>query len=496
MKPKSTQTSLLFYIFVCFFIDAKLQGTEELQGTEVEGQKTRPNVLLLISDDANTSLGCYGHPIVQSPNIDRLAERGVRFDKAYCQFPLCIPSRISFLAGKRPDPHCPRPFLFPLTNAYEVLTNAVFLPQYFRDQGYYTVNIGKVFHPNPAGDNLERYSFCWDVIVPESGENKMPSKDQILTSKKYKSVQWASLKSSDEETADGKAGQAAVKYLKEATEKQKPFFIAVGFRRPHSPYTAPARYFDLYPPDKMVVPHEPADHLQAIPPVAFLNGFKKHKDDLLLSENEMRESIAAYYASISFMDTQLGKVLDQMDRLKLWENTIVVFLSDHGYHTGEHGGMWHKLSLFEESARVPLIIAAPKKKANVASSRLVELVDLYSTLVELCGLPISNDLEGTSMAPLLENPDLPWKKAAFTYTTRYSAQESGPTKVDHLGCSIRTERYRYVEWDGGKSGIQLYDHQTDPKEYINLAHESAHAKTVEEMKGILKRDWKNVQPPQ
>lgn len=444
----------------------------------------QPNVLFIVSDDLNNDLGCYGHPLVKSPNIDRLAARGVRFDRAYVQYPVCNPSRTSFLSGKRPDTMRVHDlFTPPRTFARDT----VFLPQYFRQNGYTTIKVGKIFH---TGSDFEDPP-SWDQDIRETKEAKNPPASQIAGEQGSKGI---ILNAADKDTSDGKVARKSVELLEAAAKAGKPFFLASGFRRPHSPYIAPQKYFDLYPADKIVLPSEPRAHLRDVPPIAFTY----LPDDKPMSDQKRRETIAAYYASITYMDAQLGLLLDAMDRLKLWDNTIVVFFGDHGYHLGEHGGLWHKMSLFEQSARVPLLIAAPGKKPG-ASPRLVELIDVYPTLAELCGLPLPKDLEGRSLVPLLTDPARPWKQGAFTQVIRQRKPNVEQGRVHVLeekdvvmGYSVRTERWRYTEWDGGKEGVQLYDHDADPKEHANLAKDPKHAATVKELKQLIET---SLRPP-
>jgi uncharacterized sulfatase len=439
---------------------------------------TPPNVLFIVADDLNNDLGCYGHPFVRSPNIDRLAARGVRFDRAYVQYPVCNPSRTSFLSGRRPDTMRVHDlFTPPRTFAKDV----VFLPQHFRENGYRTLKVGKIFH---TGDAFEDKA-SWDVDIRETNESKRPPPAQLVTQPNKAAIV---LNAPDADTWDGKVARKAVELMEQAVRDGKPFFLGAGFRRPHTPYIAPQKYFDLYPLAKMAWTQEPASHLRDIPLVAFTYAPGRPE----LPESRRREVMQAYYASVSFMDAQVGVLLDALDRLRLWDNTVVVLFGDHGYHLGEHGGMWHKMSLFEESARVPLLIAAPGKKANVASPRLVETIDLFPTLTELCGLKAPAGLEGKSFVPLLENPVQPWKEAAFTQVIRHRTKRDAQQNVHVLeekdvlmGYSVRTERWRYIEWDGGQAGAQLYDHDRDPHEFVNLASDPKHAETVTEMKHLL-----------
>jgi uncharacterized sulfatase len=301
------------------------------------------------------------------------------------------------------------------------------------------------------------------------------------------------IKADDADTWDGTAARISVLLLEQAAREGKPFYLATGFRRPHGPYIAPQKYFDLYPPEKITWPDEPPEHLSGIPPLAltYNNG------DFALTKAEHGPMTAAYFASISFMDAQVGLLLNALDRLQLWDKTIVVFHSDHGYHHGEHGGLHHKMTLFEEGVRVPLIVAAPGAKAGSASPRLVELVDLYPTLADLNGLTPPSDLEGLSFRPLLTDPDRPWKRAAFTVVGRRTNPQNSQTtpgryEMSYLGRSVRTERWRYNEWPDGTA--ELYDHDKDPREYVNLADRPEHTATRAELKALLKAGWRSALP--
>lgn len=415
------------------------------------------NVLFIAVDDLNTCIGCYGHPFVKTPNIDRLAARGVRFDRAYCQYPLCNPSRISLLSGRRPDT---TKIYLDGVPAREFLSGVDLLPEYFRRFGYFTAHVGKI------GGAVR-----WDVTIKGGRQEKEGG--GILK------IEWRATASKDEDEPDGKTALQIVRLLEQ--NKSRPFFIAAGFGKPHLPFVAPQKYFDLYPPDRIELPKEPADVRKNVPPIAF----NRHKETL--PEDTARKATAAYFACISFMDAQLGHVLDAMDRLQLWDNTVVVFWSDHGFNLGQHGGLWRKASLFEEVARVPLIVAAPGKQKGAVSPRLVELVDLYPTLTQLCGLKAPEGLEGTSIVPLLETPDRAWKQGAFI-------QVAHGRMHDVMGRSLRTERYRYTEWDDGKQGLELYDHSTDPRELTNLANDPRHAATIAEMRQLLHSGWRGAAP--
>lgn len=439
----------------------------------------RKNVLFIVADDMNTHLGCYGHD-VKSPAIDELARRGMRFDRAYCQVSVCNPSRVSFLSGLRPDK----------TRVYTLITPTrshlghwVMLPEYFRKSGYFTAGIGKVYHTDVGFEDPR----SWDVEIREFG--KRPPADQVVKSGEpigpgNHTIDWEWLRTPDEKTPDGIIARKAVELMKQAVGEQKQFFIGVGFRRPHAPYAAPQKYFQLYPTDAVpLADAPPAGHFASLLPAA--HGYLPLNKPM--KEQDERELIAAYYACNSFVDAQVGVILKALDELKLWDNTVVVFFGDHGYHLGEHGGLWHKMSLFEESVRVPLVIYAPGMRAlGESCEQLVELLDLYPTLVSQCDLPKRAGLGGVDLSPLLNSPSRPVKLAAYSLTTRDDNPAHDNEKaMSYQGRSVRNDRWRYTEWDGGKRGVELYDHQNDSHEWQNLANDPAHAGTVAEMKRLL-----------
>jgi uncharacterized sulfatase len=451
----------------------------------------RMNVLLIVSDDlTNNALGTYGGPQA-TPNIDALARRGVRFDRAYCQFPLCNPSRASFLTGLRPDS------LRVYENATQFRKNvpdAQSLPQTFRKAGYAVARVGKLYHygvPGQIGtDGLDDPS-SWERTVNPRGRDK-DDEDRIFSltpdakgpGRFGAILSWLAADGTDEEQTDGKIALEIAGLLRRYPDR--PFFLGCGFFRPHTPYVAPKGYFSRHPLDSIGLPFVPADHRLSAPRPAF--GSSKREQDVM-TDDLRRQAIQAYRASASFMDAQVGVVLRALDELKLADRTIVVFISDHGYHLGEHG-LWQKMSLFENSARVPLIIHDPRRPGEGRRcARTVELVDLHATLADLCGLEAPKT-DGTSLKPLLDDPDRPWGRAAFTQVSRGTPTTTGETTKPQspwfMGRSVRTERYRYTEWDGGKKGAQLYDYEGDPGELRNLVDDPGLARVREQLSALLR----------
>ncbi|VTU00104.1 iduronate-2-sulfatase : Arylsulfatase A family protein OS=Singulisphaera acidiphila (strain ATCC BAA-1392 / DSM 18658 / VKM B-2454 / MOB10) GN=Sinac_5994 PE=4 SV=1: Sulfatase [Gemmataceae bacterium] len=452
------------------------------------------NVLLIVSDDlTNNTLGCYGSAVSTTPNIDKLAAKGVRFDRAYCQFPLCNPSRASFLTGLRPDT------LKVYENATQFRKNvpdAQSLGQTFQKAGYAVGRVGKLYHygvPGQIGTDGLDDKPSWQFVVNPRGRDKDDEeKDLIFSlapnakgSGRYGgTLSWLAADGTDAEQTDGKIAAEAVKLL--AANRDKPFFLACGFFRPHTPYVAPQKYFEMYPADKLKLPEVPEGHREAGPAPAF--GSAK-PEQARLTDDLRRKALQAYYAATTFMDAQVGIVLDALEQQKLAGKTIVVFMSDHGYHLGEHG-LWQKMSLFENSARVPLVVYDPRAKGNgKACARTVELVDLHATLADLAGAEAPRT-DGASLKTLLADPSAKWDKPAVTQVSRGTPTLTGEVVGKNpwfMGYSVRTERYRYTEWDGGKKGVQLFDYEKDPGELKNLAEDPAHADTVKQMKALLRK---------
>ncbi len=442
------------------------------------GARSKPNVLFIAVDDMNNDLACFGHPLVKSPSIDRLAAQGVRFERNYCQFPLCSPSRSSLLTGLRPD----STRVFDLQYHFrQDMPDALTLPQMFIRNGYYVARVGKIYHygnPGDIGTNGLDDRVSWLERFNPAGRDKTTLELDIInyTPKRGLGAAMAFLADgtgTDEQHTDGKVADQTIRLLEE--HKDKPFFIGAGFYKPHCPWVTPKKYFDLYPMDPITLPAISPQTPNNYPRLALTS--TQPWPYFGITPEQARECKRAYYAAISFVDAQIGRVLDAVDRLGLRDNTIIVFWSDNGYHLGEHG-LWFKQSCFEESARVPLIISVPgQKTAGQACRRPVELVDLYPTLAELAGLTPPKHLEGFSLRPLLDNPQAPWDHPAYTQVQRGADP----------GHSVRTERWRYTEWALGKRGQELYDHNNDPQELHNLADDAKYAEVVAQMKSLLKQ---------
>lgn len=449
----------------------------------------RPNVLFISTDDLNVDLGCYGHPLVKTPHIDRLAARGVRFDVAYCQYPLCNPSRVSMLTGLRPDTAKVHDLA---TNFRSTVPDSLTLPQLFRQNGYFTARVGKIFHygvPREIGTPGKDDPVSWDYTYNPIGRDKTEeNRLHILTRGTGTNtigfaMAWLEMDGTDDEQTDGRGLAEAIRLLEKAARSEKPFFIGMGFYRPHTPFVATRRWFKQYPEASVRLPEMPADDLDDIPDIAL----HIRPSNYGLEPDGLRDCVRGYWAAVSCLDAQVGRLLETLERLKLADNTIVVFFSDNGFMLGQHG-QWQKQLLFDESARVPLIIYAPGARGNGRSCpQPVELLDVYPTLQELCGLPDPPQrLEGRSLVPVLHDPAAGPERAAYCQVTRRIGRGKQATQL--MGYSVRTARWRYTEWGkDGRRGRELYDHQADPHEFRNLAEDSAHAGTVARMRQLLSR---------
>jgi uncharacterized sulfatase len=431
----------------------------------------KPNVLLIVADDLRDYGGVFTRSLVKTPNLDRLRGRGVTFERAYVQYPVCNPSRSSLLTGLR----CEQTGVVTNTTLLrERLPDIVTLPQLCKEQGWHAAAFGKIFHLNGGRNSDERAKWVdlgksWnEADNPETTPaGQKLSEGRNLSGGALGWCSWGAAEGSDDDQPDGQIARATVSAIEQLTQRGTPWFLGCGFHKPHDPFIAPKKYFDLYPLESLPLWRDPADTTPAPPSAVGFGGlgdaFRKFTDA------ERREFLRAYCAGTSFMDAQLGRVLDALDAGSLWEKTIVIFIGDHGYHTGERA-WWNKNTLFERSCRAPLIIAAPGAKRGAICRSLVEFVDLYPTVADLCGLTPPHALAGKSLGPLLTNPDASVKDAAFTLVTRGA----------NFGRSIRTERWRFTEWSS--SELELYDHASDPEETHNLAAQPTHRALIAEMK--------------
>jgi iduronate 2-sulfatase len=462
---------------------AALSTSSAAQRAPATQSRKRPmNVLFFMSDDMRPELACYNSRFQShSPNIDKLASQGVRFDRNFCQFPLCNPSRSSLMTGH--PPHTTH-VLGNSTSVRDLHPDWITLPQLFREHGYTTLRSGKIFHAG-LDDHKAWTDFDGDVesmhptqvgVKMDIPRVQIPMADGVLPTLPQDNERAAHsdeilvLEGNGEGAGDFLVADRAIQYLNQA--KDKPFFIACGFSKPHSPPQAPQRFFDLYDPAKIQLPPDFAAW-PTVPPGFPKAAIRMRNADLFIgrgaSRDEARQVIRAYLASISWADWNLGRVLNELDRLGLRQNTIVVFVADHGYQLGEKG-KWSKAgSLFENGTRVPLIIHSPAAHGNGrASTRIVQSLDLYRTLTELCGLEPPAEVEGHSLVPLLSDPRAAWDHPAYSIWS-----EDG--KTVH-GTAIRTEQWRYAEFGAAAAnGAMLFDPHADPMELTNLADDPKYA---------------------
>ena len=476
--------------------------------------QSRPNILFFAVDDLRPEFGAYGRDYIKSPNLDRIAKAGVTFNRAYCQQAVCSPTRSSLMTGTRPD----------TTKVWDLVThfrtalpNVVTLGQHFKNNGYFVQGMGKIYHggfddaptwsvpwQSPRGEayglpenvklNQRQFAGAADGTTAPKKKGKGAAKQPTLPGSRGPAFEGADVP--DDTFHDGKVADLAVTTLRDISKKSEPFFLAVGFVKPHLPFVSPKKYWDLYDPAKIQLapnkfrPKDAPDYaIQAGGEMRAYHGIPSGAipDDLA------RQLKHGYYAAISYMDAQVGKVLDELERLGLREKTIIVLWGDHGWKLGEHDA-WCKHSNAENDTNAPLLLSAPgMKHAGTRTNALVEFVDIYPTLSELAGLPLPGHLEGRSFKPVLDDPRRAWKTAAFSQYPRSNAGQS------LMGYSMRTDRYRFTAWvhrnDHSKiEAIELYDHETDPQENQNLANRSEHKTLVEKLTAQWRAGWKAAQP--
>lgn len=458
--------------------------------------RDKPNVLFVAFDDLRPQIGCYGDRFAHTPNIDSIAARGVLFERSYCQQALCGPSRASLLTGLRPDTIRVHDLTTPFRRA---VPDAVTLPQLFKNHGYHTENIGKIFH----GHELMNDRASWSA--PER-LHMVTKRDQYALKQNQPAEEWTKTVATeradvaDEAYIDGRVAADAVDTLHRI--KDRPFFLGVGITKPHLPFTAPSKYWDLFDRAKLPLAANPGPARGAasfaIPSYSELRSYADFPKSGPIPEAKMREAMHGYYAAAAYADACLGRVLKALDRLNLTRNTIVALWGDHGWHLGEHGH-WGKSTNYEAATRAPLIVAAPGvARAGSRCRGLVEFVDIYPTLAELCRLPAPANLEGQSFVPLLRRPEQRGKLAAFSQYPRPSNTKASGTdsilKGDTMGYTMRTEEFRYTEWRRGSEVIETeaYDHRRDPAETVNVAGDPAYAEPVARLKRMMQDGWRGA----
>ena len=443
------------------------------------------NVLFIAVDDLRPDLHCYGDPVAISPNIDRLASEGILFSRAYCQQAVCGPSRASVMTGLRPDQLA----VWDLkTHFRKNVPGVITLPQYFKEHGYHAREIGKIYHDPLDAKDPQSWSGPSLLHVTQNGRGHKYVLDKNCTGR-MKGTATERADVPDTSYIDGKVCREAIRMLNEIRDST--FFLAVGFRRPHLPFTAPARYWDLYDPDEFPPVKSPLPP-EGVPEIALhnwkeLRGYTDMPDVGEVGPEEALRLRWGYYSAISYIDEQIGLLVDELKRLDLYENTVIVVWADHGFHLGEHQ-LWCKTTNFELDTHIPLIINVPgQEKTGSSSDAIVELVDVYPTLADICGLGIPQGLAGRSLQPLIEDPGLAWDKVAVSQFPRPGYYKGKP---EFMGYSMRTDRFRYTSWicieTGEEYERELYDHAIDPYEELNLAMDEKYRATVTDLNQDLR----------
>jgi arylsulfatase A-like enzyme len=467
-------------------------------GSQPMPDAQRPNILFVVVDDLRCQLGCYGMPHVISPNIDALAADGLLLERAYCQQAICAPSRASVLTGCRPDTTTIYDLQTPVRS---VMPDVVTLPEFFKRNGYETVSVGKVYHHRT--DDLQ--GWCKEPFISQGDwQGRGYMTDEAIEAMKSNDAAnhargdmrqgvgpaFEAADVDDEGYHDGRDASAAIRELERLAEQDGPFFLAVGFHKPHLPFNAPKRYWDMYDRGALPLAENPFAPEGAtkfsLHNFGELRGYFGIPKDGPIPEPLARQLIHGYCACVTYMDAQLGRVMTSLESLGLRENTIVMFWGDHGWKLGEHA-CWCKHTNFEIDTRAPLLVSTPETIGkSLRTDALVEFVDMYPTLADLAGLPVPEHCEGTSFAPLLVDPGQPWKRAAFS---QY------PRGGNVMGYTIRTDRYRYTEWLQRETGEilarELYDHETDPQENVNAATQAS-AETIAGLHDVLAAGWEST----
>ena len=455
-----------------------------LMGSKSEPRKQNLNVLFIIADDLNCDIGAYGNSTIKTPNIDRLARNGVLFGNAHIQYPWCGPSRASFMTGLYPDQTKVKQLRI---NIREAIPEVVTIGQKYREERYHSVRIGKIFHyhnPTHIGTSGNDDNYTWDQTVNPYGRDKLEEyKINTLKPQRYGgTLSWLSAEGTDEEQTDGIGANETIDFLDKFAKSRENFFLAFGLYRPHTPYVAPKKYYDMYDSNNMEIPEISDRYLMSIPEPAARSVRPPSKIEQHDLDKDLAKTIKkAYYATTSFVDAQVGRVLDKLKETGLDKNTIVVFTSDHGYHLGEHGH-WMKKTLFDNGTRIPLIVSGPGiNKNEKIMDAPVEMIDIYPTLMDLTGKKTPSFVSGKSFASLLKDSSKRVRKSALTELI------IGPKDKMVQGYSIKTNRYRLTQWgENGVHGYELYDHKFDKPELNNLANEEAYRALKDSLKKVIR----------
>ncbi len=481
-----------------------ITALSRVAGAQNAAPRRKPmNVLFIAADDLRPALGCYGDRWAITPNIDALAQRGTVFEANYCQQAVCAPSRNSLLTGLRPDTIG----IYDLQTYFRTkVPNVVTLPQQFKAHGYTTARVGKIYHVYhgnsedvPSWSSLAERPGASAKVAPASEEAPAAPTPPTPAGGRRNGPPTASPDVADSNLQDGKIADGAIEWLQHFQQSGKPFFLGVGFLKPHLAFVAPQKYWDMHDPKKFKPSDDRTPPIDAPPyathgvgELSTYAGMPRGSEKV--SDEEAVKLIHGYYAATSYMDAQLGRVLAELDRLGLRENTLIVLWGDHGFQLGENGE-WAKHNNYELSTRSPMIVSAPGFKGGQKTRALTEFVDIYPSLCEITGVPMPNHLEGTSFVPLLKQPTRAWKSAAFSHWPRGGSRNG---VVNGMGRAMRTPRYRFCEWthnDDTPTAYELYDYQTDPHEDVNLAVKPEYAALVAQMKTKLHAGWKAALPP-
>ena len=478
----SINNKTILIIIICFLVSNIINANSE-------NNPKKLNVLFIIADDLNCDIGVYGSSDVFTPNIDKLASQGVLFENAHVQYPLCGPSRVSLMTGLYPDQTKSKELRLYVR---QTIPDVITLGQRFIMEKYNSIRVGKVYHyhnPRDIGTSGHDDHFTWDQTVNPYGRDKIEEYKLNKVKENFDgaTLSWLESEGSDNEQTDGIGADETIEFLDKFSKSKENFFLAFGLYRPHIPFVAPKKYFDLYEKDNMTVPSNGDEFLKTISSPA-AKSLRARKEQINLENSTIKTVKEAYYSTTSFVDAQIGRVLDKLKETGLDKNTIVVFTSDHGYHLGEKGH-WQKQSLYDRATRVPLIISGPGILSNKRiKNSPVELVDLYKTLMDLTGISTPEFVQGHSLKNILTSNSKPIRKSALSELRIYSDGSLAQ------GYSIKTDRYRLTRWlHKDERYLELYDHKYDFNENKNLVYEDNYSRVRDSLDIILTKRIEEAQ---